>query len=263
MAQANKKWFQKGAEGAAKSEAVDTEQRIRREQNGPMRFWLDHDQSAKVTFLDNPSFFLWEHNMKIGANFNNFFTCLRDFDTCPLCESGLNPSYIVVGTIISHKPYTDKNGVTIKSQKQLYVAKGAARNIILKKAERNGKDLTYAVMELARGNGTNEPNVGQDIEFVKRLTKEQVQSLRPAGVDANEWIKPFDYEKIFNPKTPDELRKLVGLGAPIGSAEEQQQKAPASDGGDIDSLTDDGGNASSPAPASTGGGEISSIDDLL
>ena len=58
-------------------------------------------------------------------------------------------------------------------------------------------------------------------------------------------LKPFDYSKLFYPKTEAELRKLVGAGPPIGSEEEADsasadelltESVDTSDGESIDDL---------------------------
>jgi len=122
-----KSWFVTGKKGIDESRKVDDQAKARRDARGPMRFWLDYDSSAKLTFLDSPKFFCWEHNLKLQGRFNNFFTCIKDVDTCPLCEAGDNPSYVAVATVISHKKWKDSDGGVHQNQKMLFVAKGRAR----------------------------------------------------------------------------------------------------------------------------------------
>jgi hypothetical protein len=239
-----KTWFAKGKEGAERSKQVDAETQAKFEQSGIRRLWLENDTSAKFTFLDNPEFFMHEHNLKIGKSYHNYFTCIKDFDTCPLCESGDNPSYVVVGTIINHAKWKDKDEVEHTNQKQLAVFRGRARQKILKQIEKREGDLTYCVYEASRGSISTECSTGEDFEFLKRLTKAQVKMLVPEG-EKEEWIEPYNYEELFKPKPIAELRKLAGTAAPIGAAEEQDKAVEA------------------PTEEKGAGTKVGSIDDLL
>lgn len=228
---AKKTWFSKGKTGRAQSSKVDVEAKARQEQrkNQPYRFWLEADSSGKITFLDTPEFFLWEHNLKMAGKYGNFFTCLKEFDVCPICEDlGEQSGFIVVATIIDHRKWTDKDGNEHKNQKKLYVARGRARQRIIKQIERRKGSLQYCAYDVARGTSQTESNVGEDIEFLKKLTKAQLSKLAPKGKDAptpDEWMKPFDYEKMFEPKTPEWLRKNVTHGeAPVGTEDTVNEK---------------------------------------
>lgn len=149
------KWFQRGKEGIEKSKQIDAAIKTRREQSGAIRFWLKADESAKFTFLDSPDFFLHEHNLKLGGKFFNFFTCIQEADTCPICESGDNPSYVLVATVINHREYTDKEGKKHKNQKQLLVLKGRAKDKIIRQIEKR-QDLKFCTYESHRGAGPTE-----------------------------------------------------------------------------------------------------------
>lgn len=214
---ANKKWFHSGKEGIAKSKMEDEAAKTRRDRSGPMRFYLENNSSAKVTFLDTPLFFVYEHNMKIGNKYHNYFTCIREDDTCPMCESDSQPSYIIVGTIINHSKYEKKDGTVVSNQKQLFVAKGKAREVLVRKIEKRGEDIKFCVFEMTRGSSATECNTGEDVEFVKKLTKAELLLLMPKGEKEAEWLAPFDYEAIFNPKTAKELRKILGMEDPVGA----------------------------------------------
>lgn len=225
------KWFQKGQEGKKRAAQTDAASQKRREQSGkPFRFFQKKNESCKITFLDTPDFYFSEHHLKLNNQWGNFFTCLNDFDTCPICESGENPSYILVGTIISHKEWTDKDGNTRKNQKMLFVAKAKARENLQRQIERR-KSLVGCVYEIARGGASNECATGEDFEFLKKLSKAQLKKLVPPNQEEDEFLKPYDYAKLFEPQSADALRKLVGIDAPIGAddeveTEEEEQETP-------------------------------------
>jgi hypothetical protein len=158
----NKKtsWFKRGDEGWDQAKANEEAAKQRRASKGPIRFWLDNDQSAKLTFLDTPDFFIAEHNLKIGGKWFNYFTCRGDIGTCPLCEAGDRPSFNIVGSVINHKPYVDKEGNTHSNQKQLFVARGKAMEHLKKQIARR-EDLEFAVYELSRGSSNTECSTGK------------------------------------------------------------------------------------------------------
>jgi len=235
---AKKSWYLKGKNGWKKAQQVDEEAKARQAARGPLRFWLEPDSSAKVTFLDTPSFFIYEHNLQLDGKWGNYFTCLKDFDTCPLCESGDRSSFAVVGTVISHKPWKDRDGNVHKNTKMLFVARGKARDRVKKQIERR-KDLKFCLYEISRGSSKNESSVGEDFEFIRKLSQKTLLKLVPEGEDPKEWLRPFDYEEVLAPKDPAELRKLVGLEDPVGSGEEIEDDPFADDDDDFPFDVDD------------------------
>lgn len=250
------KWFQTGEAGSKRAKQIDEEQKARREAgSGPRRFWLEPDTAAKITFLDTPKFFFHEHNLKLEGRFFNYFTCIKDMDTCPICESGDRSSYVMVGTILSHKTWKDGEGNVHKIQKQLFVAKGKARQKMTRQIEKREEDLTFTVYEMARGSTPTEANTGEDIEFLKRLKKSQVKGLIPDSVigddfeDKDAYMKPFEYGKLFKPKTAKQLRAVVGGEAPTGTEEEEPEEQPE--------------DAPETEEEETEEGDVSSIDDLV
>lgn len=222
-------WFKKGKEGRAESEKKDAQAKARQEARGPLRFWLKNETEAKITFLDSPDFYCSEHNLQLNGKWNNHFTCLGDFDVCPPCEQGDAPSYILVGTVIDHSVYIDDEGKEFRDQKKLLVTKGQARQNLLRQIDKRG-NLKFAHYTLARGKSKQECSTGETFEYEKVLTKESLvkyikavwdkQNKKYTDKDIEEFLTPYDYEKVFAPKTSEELRKIVGGVAPVGSSEE-------------------------------------------
>lgn len=258
---AKAKWYTKGSAGVKRSKQVDEEARARSADRGPRRFYLPADTVAKVTFLDTPSFFLMEHNLKINGKFQNFFTCIQDVETCPLCEDGNNASYIVAGTVVDHSKWTDKEGHEHQHEKKLFVAKGNARAKVLRQIDKHDGNIAWWMYELARGNGQRECNTGEDMESIKNIGKVAFVAWAkkniklPKDTTLEEFLAPFDYEKIFAPKDVKVLRKLVGAEDPVGSVDDGDLP-----GGD-DDIPFDGPDSDSDGGGS--GEESSSIDDLL
>lgn len=225
MAKEKKKWFARGKEGVEMSKRNDEEMAARREARGPRRFWLENESSAKVTLLDNPEFFVYEHNLKLGGKYHNYFTCLQQIDTCPICESGDSPSFILVATVINHKKFEGKDGKVFKNQKQLIVFKSKAKEKILRQLEKKG-NLRFTVWELSRGSSSTECSTGEDFEYLgkwgqdKEFQADKLKAMVPDKEDPKTWLRPFDYETIFAPKEPDELRKIVGGAPPVGGKDD-------------------------------------------
>lgn len=100
-----------------------------------LRFFVKKGTTKEVIFLTEAetakSFF--EHRVKIGNTFNNFFTCLRCIgESCPMCEyskqndSKDNQSYARAGTlftVLDVTPYENKDGKEVVTpRKRLLVA---------------------------------------------------------------------------------------------------------------------------------------------
>lgn len=258
-------WYSKGKIGVEKSKQVDAEAKARREaKSGSFRFYLKHGTEAKIFFLDNPEFFFSEHNLKIGGSFYNYVTCLADFDTCPPCESGEAPSYSVAGTIIDFSKFEDRKGNKHLVSKKLFVARGKARQHILKQIDRRDGNLTNCLYIASRGDGQTECGTGEDFEFLKKVSLKNVKALvsklwdqegkEYIEKDLDEFLIPFDYPKEFAPKKPAELRKLLGGSVPVGSEEDSAD--------DLEGLID-GEDSPKESSGDDKKDEITDIDDLL
>jgi AT hook motif len=233
-----KNWCFHGDDGIARHDKNKQEAEARKAARGPMAWWLPKETTGKLTFLDTPRFFVYLHNVKIGESYNNRFTCIREIDDCPICAEGHYSAYCCVGTVVSHKAWVDREGRKHRNQRQLIIFKGRQTiDKLLKQIERREGDLKYCTYEFARGSSPTEVSIGSDWEFLKRLSPKGLLSLRPADADekGTDWLKPFDYETIFAPKTPAELRKILGLEDPVGSEEDSE----AEDYEDLESVDDD------------------------
>jgi hypothetical protein len=117
----------------------------------------------------------------------------------------------------------------------LFVALGEARKNILKQTAKRDGDLSYCVYELSRGSAQTDPNTGRDFEFIKKASRKSIAKWLTAQwtkdgkeftkADLEKFLTPFDYAKIFAPKSAAELRKLVGMATPLGGAEDIPEDA--------------------------------------
>ena len=87
-----------------------------------------------------------------------FNITLSDFDTCPLDDMD-NASYVVACTILDHRVYTDKSGADHKNQKKLLVAKGTAKEALLRQLQKRGT-LQFCLYEAARSSKATSNNTG-------------------------------------------------------------------------------------------------------
>jgi hypothetical protein len=213
MSQAS--WYQTGNKG------LETARRLQEEraaQYGPMRFWLKPGASAKITFLDTEGFYFNEHELCFNGKWGNYFTCLRDFSECPLCDgTESKPVYGCAYTIIDHSKYEGKNGI-IQNQKKLLVVRTAVINKLARRRETLEGNLTYGLFLFFR-DSKDECRTGEDIEFVKRISPKDLVRFKPKDSKENDetWLKPFDYMELFKPKSVEELRKLAGQKPPVGA----------------------------------------------
>lgn len=228
-------WYKTGNEGAEEGAKKDAQAKARADQRENRRFRLKKDTAAKIIFLDTPTFFFSEHSLEIAGKYGNFFTCLNDFDECPLCLDGDNPRYVVAGTIIDTSSYEGSDGKIYKNQKRFFVALGEARKNTLKQVAKRDGHLEYCLYEIARGSAMTDPNTGRDFDFIKKANRASVAKLIAnywtkegkefTTKDVEKFLTPFDYAKTFAPKSAVELRKLVGMAAPLGGSEEELEGA--------------------------------------
>lgn len=208
-------WYSKGDDGFNKAQQIQEEAQS---QYGPMRFWLKPQSSAKITFLDTEGFYFNEHNLKINGKWGNYYTCTKDFSECPLCDSGDRSGYVCAYTVIDHSEYITKSGKTIKNQKKLLVVRPSVMNKLARRREALDGNLTHHVFLFTRDK-KEECSTGEDIEHIKLLSKADVLKFKPADskMSDEEFLAPFDYMKLFAPKSVEELRRISGQTAPVGA----------------------------------------------
>ena len=221
-------WFKTGEEG---QQAAKHDEEDRQKSSGAYRLWIPPGGSTQFTFCDTEGFFFKEHNYYFNNSWMNWETCIQDIgaEDCPFCEAGLSYYYECVFTIIDHAEYySKKHEKQMKDVKKLLVLRSTARKKILRKKETVDGDLTYCRFETHRDD-KKECSTGEDFDFLHRASMEEVMALAPsewAGkpIQASEWIKPFDYAKLFQPRSAESLRRILnrtgkGSPAPVGSGD--------------------------------------------
>lgn len=224
-------WAFVGKAGVERQKLEEKKRKAKLANKAPFRFWLEKDSEGKGTFLDTPTFFFFEHQMKVDGKWGNEFTCVKEIgDVCIPCDMGDRPKYSLAATIIDRRVYTTKEGVRYKNTKKLIVFRGKAQEIILRRIQEK-QDLRLATFKFCRGTSPNECNVGEDIQFVGRLAEEKLRELIPDQnladrvkelvekgkkpkvahkLALDEYLEPYDYFKVLAPKDPAEIAALLG-----------------------------------------------------
>ena len=179
--------------------------------NQPRRLWMPKESSKKVIFLDDNPFRFYEHQLYLNGSWQNWFTCLKQGETsreCPLCKMDDNPYYVGMYTIVDMSEYFDKKGNQHKNELRIFAAKIDTMKLLKLKKERMGS-LVGCKFEISRV-GEKSPSVGNNFEYVEKLTMEQVDELvnKDRGAQKLE-VKPFAYEEIFAPPSEESLLTVV------------------------------------------------------
>ena len=233
-------WYQKGEEG--KQAVKDFEEERASRIGGAYRLWIPAGGSTEFTFLDTEGFFFKEYNYFHNKSWMNWETCIQDIgeEDCPFCDEGIRVYYECVFSVIDHAQYESKKtpGKIIQNTKKLLVLRSTARKKILRKRDQQGGSLLYTRMSTHRDD-SKECSTGEDFEIIKTQTKEEVMSFAPVeymgkAITPDAWIEPFEYIKLFNPKSAAQLSRILGRVAPAGSGDGPSRSAtppqPAADG---------------------------------
>lgn len=214
----------------------------------PDRFWIPTGQSREIVFVDEAAGAFREHNAKINGNWRNWITCAAPLmeagEVAPCCEKlGADSAYMVsMVTIIDCSKWTDKKGNTRQFEIKVLPAKyKTAQKLERKNSElqKEGKSLVGRLYKVTRETDKS-PAVGDDYEYVREvdMTKlfelatykgKKVADLFAAAQDAEGIEKlmrtfsvmkgtdgsiprklvPFNYQKLYWPKTPNEIKSLL------------------------------------------------------
>jgi hypothetical protein len=218
-------WFGTGYDAVKEAEQ---EQELAKEARsyGPRRFWMPPGASTFITFLDDGPFTYREHQVKIGDEFRNWFTCLASTGKrCPLCEAGQRASFVGAYSVLDHSKYTDKKDVVHQHERRLYIAKTKTL-ALLQELSSEYDGLTGCMFKVTRSKEDKSPNVGDILIFKKKYNPSKEKSLKGLELDA------YDYAEVCAPKEVAVLAKLLGKAA-VGEDEDSiggsKSKAAASD----------------------------------
>lgn len=238
-------WMKTGFSAAVKSE----QDRESNNSFAPDRFWIPTGQSREIVFVDDAAGAFREHNAKINGNWRNWITCAAPLmeagEVAPCCEKlGADSAYMVsMVTVIDCSKWTDKKGNTRQFELKVLPAKyKTAQKLERKNSElqKEGKSLVGRLYKVTRETDKS-PAVGDDYEFVREVDMSKLFDLAiyrgkklseffdaanndeatfqklartfsvMKGTDGKvpRKLVPFNYQKLYWPKTPAEIRTLL------------------------------------------------------
>jgi len=214
MAKAN--WFLVGEEALEAKKKEDALAQVRKSRVVP-RFWLRESEEAVIIFVDDLGFFVRQHQVSINNSWLHY-TCVKDYQVCPLCQARENPmlknivkpSFVIsFFTVIDTRTIRYKDGTEVRNRKLLFPAKGEAIEMIFDLKKSLGSLVGISVRAKRYG-GNRTVNCGNSFTVVS----DKPVDLSKIAPDAH---IPFDYEKILAPPTEEELKALGLYALPLGA----------------------------------------------
>jgi len=206
-------WYQKGYGGMDKEKAAMEE----RKRGNVFRFNMKANENPKkIIFLDDEPFTFHEHSLIINGSFGNFYTCTKGIDPCYLCDRKYYAYYVGAFTILDLTPYPTRDGGTKAFTKKLLMAKFESLNKLRIEKDLAGT-LRNKIWQVARSSSTAAA-IG---DVFSKLPDPIDTEAKYRGVkDANNVpiITPYNYEKLFAPKSRNEFESLFSSGAAIAEA---------------------------------------------
>jgi hypothetical protein len=249
-------WLKKGEDSLSVAKQEELDALKRQEESGKLfRFWLNKEESAKITFVDGdinpehgvltpPRFF--EHQVFINGKWDTFVcpekTCPESGDKCPICASGDRPSLVSLFTVIDHRIYKSKDGSkTYQDTRKLFVAKPGTMEILQKLAIKRG-GLAGARFEISR-TGEKAPAVGNLFDFEEKLPIDQLKAkYKDETVDpttkaktVKTYFEAANYEQEIIFRDGATLAKM-GVGTPTAGGTTTNISSP--DGSSVSSSVD-------------------------
>lgn len=173
-----------------------------------------------------------EHQVAPGGRWQDsvYLTCTREFEACPVCQSGHKPIFTCYFTVIDMRKYTRKDGTESTSRKVLMPVKGTAMQVIEELKKDNGSlvGLAFKVRRL----GKDDPNCGRDF---KKLGRYNI-----AGKLGAEAAQAYEYKKIMAPPGKDDFAAAgLVVAKSVGSSEDVDAELEDEPGGeDVEAMLD-------------------------
>ncbi len=173
------------------------------------RVRVEVGKSRKVILLDKEPFFFYEHHYenKPGV-WGGFIRCRKEVGDCAACDVFKEGTYMMMVTCIDLTPYKNKEGKTIKRSRMFLAVKSSMIPKYARLYKKHGS-FRGLMLELTR-DSNKEQSSGGSIEFIKKLTEDQIAAY------GTELTKIPDYAKAFPMPTEEEMRKQLNVGRKAG-----------------------------------------------
>jgi hypothetical protein len=234
-------WFK---HGVTEEDVENVKKEVASRRKSPLRLWLNEKESKKIIILDDQPFSIWEHHMRINGKWGNFFSCPKGFSddvVCPICMSGNNRQFSAFISVIDCTGYKNKKGETAgKYSRTLFAMPETVLDRFLAYRAKH-TTLVGALIEIQR-TSEKAPRLGDVWEVLKTgidVEKDEKLWWKSREDGKKHPPEPFDYKKIFAPKTASELQALAS-GAYSGDDDEKYSGGgnsdykPPKEGGDDD-----------------------------
>lgn len=197
------------------------------------QFFVKKGKHTEVTFVDgdlyegilNNVFYMHAVTPEGGEKGKDTqnYVCIGEAEAdegkqCPICADGDVPKHMVALTVIDHTEYTDKEKVTHKDQKRLFLATNSTQKLLETEADVR-KGLSGVKYRATRENKAFEPRVGGTYTYLTKATQEE--SIATFG---EEKFTPLDYDDVL-PIFPYEELIDLGFGASIMNVSKEAEKA--------------------------------------
>lgn len=180
------------------------------------RFWMPQGDEKIIVFITEANSFVtvWEHQVKLGGDWKNWFTCLDtgrkegEESKCDLCKFSqankgrFRRSKVMYGTVIDCSKWTDKDGNEHNFTRRLFGMKSDTQEIIkrryLERVE-NGEGMKYAMFKVFRSKQKKSASVGTEFNFMKMAD--------PANIP-EDLREEMNYQEILQPN-PEAVEAAV------------------------------------------------------
>lgn len=221
-------WMKRGA--AAQSALAQEEQQreaARAAASKMRRLYVAPDSEVRVTFIAGDLVqggpqegmldvvYVQQHKVTMpGRKVPDYYVCVADEETCPLCESGNRPLYVGLFPVIDHSEWKDRRGNLHKHERRILAAKSTALKKLAKLAKKADGSLAGCTVDISR-TGSQSPTEGDDFDLVGQNSLEAIGRK----IDNENWqelVAEPDWTEELNYLPGEELAKLVGLPAAAG-----------------------------------------------
>ena len=209
------KFMKKGSAAHQAVEQADAVTAAKKASAGIRRFWMPQGASTSITFLDGDlteeglldTAACYEHQVKKGGHWLNWYPCTQEEEPCPICEDGHSPVLVAFFTIIDHAKFNDREGKTRQNERRLFACKRDTFKLLQQIATKRG-GLAGCKFDVSRI-GEKAPNVGSHFDFDSKVDLPDLSKLY--DIDP-EQCQPYDYDEVITYFDADALRKL-GFGS--------------------------------------------------